>query len=67
MDNSSTIWNPVICKLLLKKKFFSTYLKMPNPNEINIEKTEPAQEIATEEIERLKILIEKLEDLEFTR
>ena len=42
-------------------------MKMPNPNEINIEKAEPAQEIAIEEIERLKILIEKLEDLEFTR
>ena len=34
---------------------------------LEIKMTELAREIATEEIERLNILIEKLEDLEITR
>ena len=34
---------------------------MPDPKEIDIENTELAREIAMEEIERLKILIENLE------
>ena len=51
------------------------FLKKPERQEITreesekleIKMTELAREIATEEIERLKILIEKLEDLEITR
>ena len=37
--------------------------KMSNPKEIKIEKTELAREITMEEIESLKIYIERLEDL----
>ena len=47
-----------------KKIFFSAYIKISNPKELEIEKTELKREIAIENLEKIKLARERLEKLD---
>ena len=47
-----------------KKIFFSAYIKISNPKELEIKKTELKREIAIENLEKIKLARERLEKLD---